>query len=141
MNNFRFFWKNQISEMIADEKEGEDKYRDIAETFDEMADDEAKHAQKLEEVGKMGVEGAGPVPESGLAGQDLEGETRKSADSTKKLENIADKAEDVTTEKQADALVNKLKSIQEQRQNAQLRARGATRKSFKADYPSIFSKK
>jgi len=48
---FKKLWKG-MQDMIADEETGEEKYRDIAETFDEMADDEAEHKAKLEGINK-----------------------------------------------------------------------------------------
>lgn len=59
---FKTFWKKlSLTEMIEDESSGEETYREVAETFESMADDEAEHKRKLEEMKeKKQVEKPGP---------------------------------------------------------------------------------
>ena len=54
-NKFKDFWKTSLNTMIDEESAGESKYRDLAETFDEMADDEADHKENLEEMKTKGI--------------------------------------------------------------------------------------
>jgi hypothetical protein len=78
--------------MIEEEKEGANKYNEIGDKFHEMAADEAEHAKELEtiEAEKMGVEAAGPTPNSLLAEQDLEGETTEKGYSNPNSNTIED---------------------------------------------------
>jgi hypothetical protein len=80
---------------------------------------------------------AGPEPVSLLAGQDLEGETRKDiiTSSQDKLNVIEEQSEGYETSKEKSSLVRKLREIQEKRQNATLKMRDSeTKKSFKENW-------
>lgn len=112
-------------------------YRGLAYTKSEL-----KKARK--EVEKMGIEGAGTVPESLLARQDLEGEAdrteeetgdgiamnaQKNAVDNNKLVKLKDEAKKADTKEQKEELVDRIKQTQEKRQKAALEARGVA-KSF-----------
>jgi hypothetical protein len=105
-----------------------------------MAEDEETHAEILEEIEaeKMGIEGAGAIPSSKLAKQDLEGETKKAdviTNTQEKLDDLGDKAEEMKTADEVNGVINQIKVVQEKRQKAQLKMRGQpTTKAFKENW-------
>ncbi len=95
------------------------------------------------EMNKVGISIAGPVPNSLLAEQDLEGKTKSTILSTtaKQLDKIADKADEMTedsqhTEEQV-LLADKIESLQQKRQKAMLSER---KKSFKQNWKDVNKK-
>ncbi len=80
---------------------------------------------------------AGPVPNSGLADQDLEGEKKKSdAADDAKLYELKDQARRVDNEREKDDVADKIEEVQRKRQKAALKERGVI-KSFKEAWKSL----
>lgn len=80
--------------------------------------------KKAKDVVKFGIEGAGEVPSSLLAAQDLEDEeTEKGIASNDALTELAEISEDATTAHEKRALVQEIKETQKERQKATIDAR------------------
>ena len=82
----------------------------------------------------MGIGFAGPIPESLLARQDLEGDEKTNKSDTvssNKLEQLKEKAEDAETIHEKSEVLGEIKDEQKKKQKAALTQRGAdTMKSF-----------
>jgi len=106
---------------------------------------------------KFGIDGAGPVPNTLLARQDLEDERKKDllnvnvqvhkadAASDDKLEVIKDETEDVTGKEEKNELVDRIKTVQEKRQKATIKQRDMTKSplnksSFKQLWKSVYDR-
>ena len=88
-------------------------------------------------VKKFGVAGAGPVPNSLLARQDLEGEEREKGIATDDaLQDLADDAAVAGTKKEKKTIKSDIISTQKERQIETLRLRGKLNKSFKEIWKS-----
>jgi hypothetical protein len=153
--------KKAMTAEIADEKEGEEHYRDLADKFDEMADDEAGHKKELESMGKANpqlvalvraLKAKGYLRMSILA--ELEGDY-KGADiraaidevfgkgaveqTGKKLDEALKDAPDADTRLERKSLVDNIKNIQIKRQEATITARQGEMKgkSFKEVWGAV----
>lgn len=101
-------------------------FKDLAYTKSEI--------NKARKIIKMDIDSAGPVPNSLLAEQDLEDETKKSVtDVTNKLKAVEEESEEMVGLEGAQGMRSRMKSLQIERQKKEI----MTRKSFKQFWADI----